>query len=288
MRPISLRLRIGGWTVAIFTLTLAASTAAGIFIERRRLLALQAADAGSLLSHLVQMPEFREDRATAVAQLEALSGALRAAGGQVTLAPAKAPRPEGVIAAHELVLGEGAFELRYRGESPQTRDAVRQSVLLHLLHGLLALAALLAGTEWILRRGLVGPLEHIAHQVGRMQKGGGWLPRLPPSVRELDDLEIALRRLGPALESQVQQWIEAERRAAAALALNRVRLRQREPCSRALLLITDLQARDLVVPEAKPRLRALLTEIDRIPRIVAEEESERCSPGVVGVPLRQP
>jgi len=107
-----------------------------------------------------------------------------------------------------------------------------------------------------------------------MRRGGGWEPRLPSADAEISEVAEALRELGPALHEQVQTWVEAERRSGVAQALSGGRARLREPKVRALTLLGDLQARGAVSPDAKPKLRALVTEIERLSREIDAEEHD--------------
>jgi hypothetical protein len=104
-----------------------------------------------------------------------------------------------------------------------TRRAVWRAVAIHAAHALAALVALLGATEWILRRNLVVPLRALAHQIELIRDGRGWDPHLPPSDAEIGEVATSLERLGPSLERQVHEWIEAERRSAAASVLARLR-----------------------------------------------------------------
>lgn len=234
----SLRLRMSGWHALVIASTVTALTGMGIYEERRQLLETETAHAQALLSHLGHMPEFQGDRRTAASHVARMDGSLRAAGSALELIPedAAASRRAGahrVLATRRLALSEGAFELRFASDSSRLQAILLRAVRMHLLYGLAALAALVAGTEWILRRNLVAPLRSLSDQLTRMRTGGGWLPRIPPvEDAELAGLTSAVTDLGPALERQVYEWIEAEHRAAVALALNGIRVRLREPQDR--------------------------------------------------------
>lgn len=274
----SLRFRLGSWNVAVFTATLAVFTALGIAAERRNLDAVARAEAHAFLTHLAEMPQFRSDRASAETALSPLRDSMRAAGGDLVLAMPGAPRDTGLVVTQPLILRDGSFELRYRSDPSWLQMVARRSVLLHLFHGVLALVALLLGTDLILRRRLVAPLAHIAHELELMARGWGWSASLPAADQELARLSHAITGLGPSLTSQVQQWVDAERRAAAGTALQEMRLRLREPRRRAYALLGDLQARELVTPQGIRKVRLLLTELDRIAAVIDEEEKERCDP----------
>jgi hypothetical protein len=250
----SLRLRIGGWTVAIFTLTLALVTAAGILDDRRQIFRAQAEQARALLAHLARMHEFRGDFETATSSLALVRDSLAGSGGSVELVPATATREAKgeVVARQALSLGSGTFELRYLGDVTRVREMTRRSVFLHTVHGLVALGLLLVGMELILRRNLLAPLQTLSHQVKRMQTGGGWHP------------------VPPATDSEL--WVNAERRSAVTLALNHVRVGLRGSLRDAQALIGDLQARRLVAPSGAPKLRSILGHLDKIRKVLQIEE----------------
>jgi hypothetical protein len=271
-RAWSLRLRIGGWTVAVFTLALTLSTIVGIAEDRQQLLAAQAEQGRALLTHLSLMGEFQGGVETAVSHLSALRDSLVGSGGSLELVPAAKPAENDVVARQTLSLATGTFELRYVGNAARLRALTRRSVLLHVAHGVLTLAILLAGMEWILRRNLIAPLRSLSHQVDRMRHGGGWAPVIPPTDVELGGLAEAVRGLGPALEEQVHQWVNAERRSAVALALNHIRAGLRGSLRDAQALIGDLQARRLVAPSGTPKLRSILGNLDRIREVLQIEE----------------
>lgn len=270
----SLRLRIGGWTVAIFTLTLGLVTAAGILDDRRQLFRAQAEQARALLAHLAQMHEFQGDFETAASSLALVRDSLAGSGGSVELVPATATREAKgeVVARQALSLGGGSFELLYLRDGGRVREMMRRSVFLHMIHGLVALGLLLAGMELILRRSLLAPLHALSRQVMRMQTGGGWHPVSPATDSELAELASAVENLGPGLEEQVHQWVNAERRSAVTLALNHIRVGLRGSLRDAQALIGDLQARRLVAPSGTPKLRSILGHLDEIRGVLQIEE----------------
>lgn len=278
-QPRSLRGRLGRWIAVAFAGTVALLTAAAVVEERRLMVAVGAANGESLLAHLSAMPEFHADRATALTYVQHLDATLRGAGIRLEMAAAPSDASTGtVVARRSIQLANGTFELRYRAGAPWLTHLMERALAFHLGLGAAALAVLLAGAEWILRARLVEPLRRFAHQVRFMCSGGGWKPTLPPSDAELTELARALEELGPALHEQVQGWLEGERRAAAASALSEVRARLREPKRRALALLGDLQARALVASDAKPKVRALVLEIERITREIGDEEATLFGP----------
>ncbi len=230
-----LRSRISLWNAAVMAGTLTVLTLAAIHEERGQIVRTETAHARALLDHLARMPEFQGDVGTVRSHLELMRDSLGASGDVLALAPraeeAAVPENAGagrVVAMRTLSLHEGEFDLRYVGDRDRLRRALQRPVAMHLFYGLAALAALVAGTEWILRANLVVPLRSLSRQLDHMRTGRGWLARLPHTDEELAGVARAVGDLGPALERQVHEWIEAERRAAVALSIRSIRARLRE------------------------------------------------------------
>lgn len=285
-RKRSLRWRLRGWTAAAFFVTLAAFAAVGVLDERRRALESEAAGAAALLGHLAGMPAFAAGLDQASRQLDVVRGPLRATGSDIDLVPVGSPQAPGgqLLATQPLELAQGPYELRYRTNGARLAEAARRSVLVHAGLGLLTLVALLAGIEWILRRRVISPLHDISHQVRNMKRGGGWVPVLPSTDAEIAEVAEAVGELGPALGAQVEQWLEGERRAAVALAFARLRDGLRDPQRRALALLGDLQASDLVRPAGKQTVRAVLAAVEQICRRLDVEEAARLAPSPAAQP----
>ena len=263
------------WIVAVSTSTLVAFTAAAILEERRQLLETEAVHASALLEHLAHMPEFQAGAVEASARLALLHGSLADAGARLELgAPGGGERDPSwkVLARRPLSLRDASLELRYRADPGRIESSTWRAIVIHSLHGLVALSALLLATEWVLRRNLLAPLRAITHQVGLIRDGRGWTTRLPQTDEELRDLSEALRALGPGLEQQVSGWIEAERRGAVALALMRTGRRLEETRGRVLDLLAELEGAWLVAPpDRERRIRSLVEEVDRIPDVIESE-----------------
>lgn len=271
----SIRARVRLWTVIVSTATLMAFTGAEILEQRRQLLATEAGHASALLEHLAQMPEFQATAGEAARRLALLQGSVSAADGGLELAApgSSVAQPRwSVLARRRLALRDADLELRYRVDSARLGGLVRRSARIHAVYGLVALAALLAGTEWILRRKLMAPVRAMSHQVALMRDGRGWTPRLPGTDEELRELSEALLGLGPGLERQVHEWIEAERRGAVALALARTRLPLRRAHGRVLQLLAEFEDASAARPPGRERRRqAVAEEIERIPEILEAE-----------------
>ena len=276
---LSLRWRIGGFTALVLGLTLAALTAAAILEERRVVLRVETDSARSLLGHLATMPEFRSSLGAAEARLAPLRDALAGAGVSVEIRPGGFPSQDGTLATAPVSLSEGPFAIVYRVDPSRLAEIVRGSAGVHVFLGALALVLLLLGTEWILRRHLVATVDAFALQVHHMGRGIGWEPRVPATDSELAGLAASLRELGPTLEAQVREWIGAERLAAEAQLLGRLRRRQSAAQKRALQSLADLHAHGLVLPQGMAALRAAVAEIESVGTAVDAEERERFGPG---------
>lgn len=275
-RLVTLRRRLLLWGALAFAAVIATLTVGTLAEERRLVRDLQAAAGVSLLAHLVEMPEMNGDAAAAERQVAALSTALAAAGVSLELAPASGGNGDGApaVASRRLELSGRSFDLRYLADPAFVARLSARSAMIHVLHGLAAIAVALFALDWILRAKLARPLHRIAHQIRFMRSGGGWEPRLPAADAEISEVSEALRDLGPALHDQVRSWIEAERRSGVAQALSRIRSRIREPRLRALAQLGDLLVRDAVPPGAKPRLRAVVADVERMSREIDEEERD--------------
>lgn len=292
-RETSLRLRISLWNAGVITFALALFTAAGIVEERRQILGAETASAQALLSHLAQMPELRSDVATARRHLETLNRSLQGAGSRLELAALEvaedppqsdSERAGEWLARQQVSLAEGNFELRYRSDPSRVARMTRDAIAMHGLHGLLAIAALIAGTELIIRRGLLAPLRSMARQLDRMRDGGGWLARVPATDTELAGLAQAVAGLGPGLELQAREWIEAERRGSAMLALRGVRTRLLGPEGRVRTLLDQLSSEPPRDPaERAATLEALVANLQVIHACVeAEEQAQLSDQGMSG------
>lgn len=252
-RRSSLRARLRRSIFAVVVVTLGAFTGAAIIEERRLSEESASLHATLLLAHLSHMPEFAPGTRSGDARASlshALSGA---AVSRVDLLAAGDSRSSTwpVVARRTVRLADGTFELQYRVDPAHTRHAVWRAVAIHAAHALAALVALLGATEWILRRNLVVPLRALAHQIELIRDGRGWDPHLPPSDAEIGEVATSLERLGPSLERQVHEWIEAERRSAVASVLARLRSSMGDEAGhdrRGFLSVIDAEAARCFAP----------------------------------------
>jgi len=268
-RGASLRRRLLAWTLTIVGATVGLLTAAALHEELRALRRLEAAHADAWLRHLAGMPDLQGPRADVEEQLAAVSRSLRAVDAELILSPAgpasTAPGDEAVVAVVELPsTGGEARALVYRRLPGRALRLGRRTVAGHVALGIAAVLGLVAATDWLLRRRLVSPVRDLARQLAHMGSRGGWQPRLGEGVdRELQPLWDAIGALGPGLEGQVRQWVEAERRAAVALALSTVCRAMRDPLRDCAARASALQAQGALGPDSKRLVRALVRSIDR-------------------------
>ncbi|HPA51433.1 MAG TPA: hypothetical protein PLP50_07505 [Thermoanaerobaculia bacterium] len=273
----SLRLRLRAWVVVTTTVAVGAVTAAGSLEERRQIRRAESAYIGAFLEHLAAMPELRSDSSTVQAHLGALSGSLARAGGKVALVALKPSDPvplgAGAVACQRLSLSDGEWALHYWSDGRYVRAQVRRALLTRLLLAVGLVLAIVAGLEWMLRRNLLRPLSTISRQIERITEGGGWLAHVPDTDEELQRLTRALRALGPGLEEQTRQWIETERRVAAASVLAGVRAVTLEPLRSAQLELSLAEAALTTDAATKTRLRRAARAVHRLTETLRDAEA---------------
>lgn len=142
------------------------------------------------------------------------------------------------------------------------------AIAVHAAQGIVGLAVLVGGAEWILRRRLLDPLDQISRQIVHMKRGGGWTPHLPEVDGELTMLRRELGDFADALTRQYEASVEAERRAAAALVAAETARHTRDPIVHARATLSDLHARRHLDADSRRKLRALARDLDDIVRIV--------------------
>lgn len=273
----SLRLRLRAWVVVTTTVAVGAVTAAGVLDERRQIRRAEAAYIGGFLEHLAAMPELRGDSSTVRSHLGAVSGSLARAGGRVALVPltASGPMPlgKGAVACQRLSLSDGEWALHYWSDGRFVRAQLRRALLTRLALAAGMVLAIVAGLEWMLRRSLLGPLSTISRQIERITEGGGWLAHVPETDEELQRLTRALRSLGPGLEEQTLQWIETERRVAAASVLAGIRDATLEPLRSAQLELSQAEAGVSTDAATKTRLRRAARSVSRLTETLRDAEA---------------
>ncbi len=116
---------------------------------------------------------------------------------------------------------DGEYRIRYITRRNRMAGLTRRAIVVHVAHGVIALVVLLLIVEWSLRRRIFGPLEVMRHQLEHIHRGGK-VSGLPPVDRELADLSSAVQGIGPAVESQIAEWVESDRRATVAVMFARI------------------------------------------------------------------
>ena len=268
----TLQFRVTAAVVVIFLVTLIVFTVIDVAGERSAYLRGENRHAVVVLTHLAAMANARPVHAEVAREIASFNVQLRSAGAHVELIPAglSASQEAGAPASRRLLLDGGRpYEIRYRVHEGMMRQAVVNAMALHLFHGLIAVAAIVAVTELLVRRRLIRPLALMTHQLAHMRKGGGWIASLPAVDAELTPITEAISDLGPVLEQQVKEWVEAERRAGVALAFQRVESQTREPLNRAQSLVRDLEALHTDSDDME-RIRSLRAEIDEVSAVVSD------------------
>lgn len=246
MMTSSLRRRIRLWVILTTTITVGLVTAASAAWDRQRMRRAESAYVSGFLEHLAAMPELRVDSGSVRAHLAALEESFTRAGGRVALvragSTAAAPLGSGAVACEPLSLPDGEWVLHYWSDGRFIRSQRRQSLAIHASLAVVTVLGLVVGVDRILRRSLLEPLSVISRQLERITEGGGWLASVPETDVELARLSKALRALGPGLEAQMREWIETERRCAAAAVLAGLRDAALEPLRSAHLELSRLEA----------------------------------------------
>lgn len=269
--PASLMRRLRLFTAAVLIASVAAFTAAAIWVQTWSVRNVEKDVANAFLEHLAGMPEMRTTLPGAERALASLNDAARA-DSRFTIAPASEVSRPPEMAAVPLAIPDNEYTLRYVSSGAKMHNAMAQAMLLHAVLGLVALVILLAGIEWLVRKRLLATVRALSHQVRHMSHGGGWEAHLPATDRELSALAGALKELGPALDTQAQQWIAAERRVAVVSTLREVRERSTANVRRALICIGETIAHRHAGPAAIPALRNAVAEIEHLANVPDEVE----------------
>lgn len=258
--------RLAAWSGLLLLGAITALTITGAIRENAGVRRDRASSASALLDHLLSMSELRESEASARYQVRMLAEALGPSGVVLSLDPTgSAPRATlDVVAQRPLAVEGKALQLRYGLERSMVHELMVRSALVHLAAGGILLVLALVVLRTLMRARFGFPLRRLAHQIRFMGAGGGWEPVLPAADAEIAEVNDALRALGPALASQVSARIEAERRAVAASVSSELRARLRDPMHLALTLLSDVQARDLLSPGGKQKVRAAMLQVERL------------------------
>ncbi|MEO8218920.1 MAG: hypothetical protein ABI718_17735, partial [Acidobacteriota bacterium] len=129
----------------------------------------------------------------------------------------------------------------------------------------------------IVQRSILVPLAAGEHQLAHIRTGGGWLPILPHADDELMPLYSAIRQLGPALEHQVDEWLETDRRSQAALIFLQLNRRLHEPIREATEAASFLQKVASLPPSLSESVRVVQEQLERIAAVLDSEQESALS-----------
>lgn len=267
----TLQFRVTAAVVVIFVATLVVFTTIDLAGERRAFLRTENGHAVVLLNHLAAMAGAQPTSAALARQIALLNVQLRSVGRDVELIPLPSATTADAhaVALRRIVLDGQPFEMRYRLHEETMRQAAINAIGLHLLHGLIAVAAIVVATGLLVRTRLIQPLALISHQLAHMQKGGGWIAALPSVDPELTPITDAISALGPGLEQQVKEWVETERRAGVALAFVRVEHHMRDPLHRAQSRVRDLEVLHADSDDLES-IRSLRADIEEVSAVISD------------------
>jgi len=261
----SFRFRTGLFVTLILTITVAIMTVVTIVQVQRELARRDAVYGAAVIDHLVAMQtplstsqEFRE-------QIERLRPYLDRVGASVELV---VDGEEARAGDARLVLLDGEYSLRYVTRGDRTASLTREALLVHLVHGVITLVALLLVVEWGLRRRIFAPLDAMRRQLEHIRRGGR-VAGLPPVDHELDGLSSAVRGIGPAVERQVAEWIETDRRATVALMFARITHALMPSLRSALMLSEKIATSDGLPLHARRDARAIRSDLETASDIFA-------------------
>jgi methyl-accepting chemotaxis protein len=101
--------------------------------------------------------------------------------------------------------------------------ALARTLRIHVVHGLVTVAAMAFGIAWLLRTALLGPLRRILSAINVIERGT-WEVDVPiPRGDEMAALTAAFNKVGRNLASTVHQFVQAEKLSLLALLAIQVR-----------------------------------------------------------------
>jgi hypothetical protein len=238
----------------------------------------EAEHARALLAHLASMPAFRGNSAVAVTSLRPIAPYLASLGARVDLVRREAAGPaRRFVWTRDLRMADGSFTLRYRLDPSRLSAMTWQVLPMHIVAGFVVLALLLLLVGSIVNKSILAPLAAGKHQLAHMKRGGGWLTALPAVDAELDPLYSAIRELGPALEDQVDEWLETDRRSQTALIFLQLKRRLHEPLRQAMAASSLLQRAAGPPPSLSVSALELQQQLEKIASILSDEEDKALS-----------
>ena len=224
------------------------------------------------------MPALRGESATARASLQQIAPYLASLGATIDLVRREsAGRRQRLVWTQDVTMADGSFTLRYSLEPSRLSSMTWRLVPMHIVAGCAVLTLLLLLVGSIVNKSILAPLAAGKHQLAHMKRGGGWLPALPAVDAELDPLYSAIRELGPALEHQVDEWLETDRRSQTALIFLQLKRRLHAPLRQAIAAASLLQKAAGLPPSLSVAASNLQEHLGNIESIVSSEEDKALS-----------
>ena len=261
----SFRFRTGVLVALVLASAVAVMTLVTIVQVRRELAMRDTAYGAAVIDHLVAMQTPLSTSHEVREHIGRLQPYLDRVGAAVELLPAD---DDSGATDGRLALLDGEYRLRYVTRNDRMAGLTRRAVVVHLAQGVIALVVLLLLVEWSLRRRIFGPLDVMRRQLEHIRRGGhvAWLP---PVDRELADLSSAVQGIGPAVESQIAEWVETDRRATVAVMFARITRALMPPLRSALVVSERIAANNALPLSARRDARAVRNDLEAAADIFA-------------------
>ena len=259
----SFRFRTGALVAVILTTAVAVMTIVAIAQVRRELAWRDAVYGEAVVDHLQAMRTPLSSSGEMREHIRRLQPYLAHVGAAVELLPESE-----ASSGRQLPLLDGDYRLRYVTRSDRMAGLTRRAVIVHVAQGVIALVVLLLIVEWSLRRSIFGPLEVMRRELEHIRRGGR-VASLPPADRELAGLSSAVQGIGPAVESQIAEWVETDRRATVAVMFARITRALMPSLRGALTLSERIAGNDRLPLTIRRDARAIRTDIEAAADIFA-------------------
>lgn len=261
----SFRFRTGFLVTLVLTITVAVMTLVTIVQARRELIRRDQVYGEAVIDHLVAMQTPASTSQDVRDQIRRLQPFLDRVGTGVELiAGGQNARPTD----GRLTLLDGEYRLRYVAHAGRTAGLTRRAIAVHLVHGVITLLALLLVVEWSLRRRIFVPLAAMQRELEHVHRGGA-VTGLPPVDHELTGLSSAVQGIGSAVETQIAEWVETDRRATVALMISRITHALMPPLRSALMLSEKIATTDALPLHIRRDARAIRGDLEAAADIFA-------------------
>ena len=227
--------------------------------------------------HVVGMvqPQAPEGRAELVRNLnEQLSGF----GVSLALGGSGAPSPESPAVAVPLDEGNESLIVAAREGAADVLGKRLAPLYLGLVGAVFV--ALLAAVQGSIYWGFTRPMRAVRRQVQMMRRGPWKTTAGDAGGAELVGLALEIERVGETLEERVTQWVEAERRAGAELALHQLRSKALPLARESNLMTSELLAAGGLSADDVRRLRRLQAASDHLTQLYTLPLDEVVSVGL--------